>query len=624
MAGRKRTSQSRKPWTTYASIIALLIVSAVIIDWFPLGGDNVAGGWEICLDYAGEGKLFQGQPYCNKSPLIYYFGWAVGKVVGMENLRYGMMAAKAMLYAAMFVILRKILKRVLETSIILDALLFMVLIYPFGADKPDALLPSAFYLAGFYVQFVGRIRRREEAAGLLYALALFSKYIAAIPIAVSILTGAYFTWRKNGPWKAAFAASKTAAVILAVSAVMYVTHPDIWVYTVTSLVEEPLYSTSQTFNAIFDIKLGILAVAAMAAAHLWLLLKGRLSELEVACIIPPMVAIPFMLYSLTKTNGGLMFPGQYCLPVYPLLIVSAYALRKRKPLLFPLYVVFILVYPSISDQGPGSILRERLFQGENDGLKELVLSGWTVLPPPQKGLLFESDRGHLAEILGRGEEKYFAGYGWNITGKNNRLIRFEDIVIPRHLEDGFWGPRIRKLANISEEEYPPDSFRNSTVMEDIRGSIVGGDFDVIMFTPQEWYIAANLLVNLTQEEPNRFCFVKLPNFYHFGYGRIYSMVWYSNKSLCPIAAINLAHHYAKIFDEICAKSQAAAEAADAVNQQNHIQIGKTCDSKAAVNGELKKKPQLIDALAIAALIGAFALLSGTNINPFRKGHKASA
>ena len=67
-------------------ILVLLIVFTYITYAVPLEPIEVGSGFWMCLDYIREGTLYGGQLFCAQLPFLYYYGYLVMVLFGVESV----------------------------------------------------------------------------------------------------------------------------------------------------------------------------------------------------------------------------------------------------------------------------------------------------------------------------------------------------------------------------------------------------------------------------------------------------------------------------------------------------------------------------------------------------------
>ncbi|MBU0762221.1 MAG: hypothetical protein KKD39_04295 [Candidatus Altiarchaeota archaeon] len=569
----------------------MIVLGLFLVFRYPLWEDHVAGGWDMCLTYLWEGTLFGGQPFCNQAPIIYYVGYVLNYLIGEYAF-----AGMAFLKLAAFVLAFKYLAE-LTTSLgvknhFLDLFLFILFLYPYGANKPEVLLSSVFFLKGFLTLYSSK--NPNPSAGVVFAISLFLKYTAAVPI---IISGIYFLYIKEADVKrkifdAILLATPTGVLTL----VFLILHPGFFTYGVLAQTAEPVMSSLGSIALIFlsfNVHTIALILMILALAYVYLISD----EAEKPIILVPLLTIPFVVFSMSRAWGFYHPPRYYALQVYPLLIASVHIFHKRLPKFFTLFVAVVFIYPSINDSGFVGSLRTNYFYDEIRQFNNVVSSGLSALPNPKKGILFESSREEIEYIRENGVTEFFKPFGWDIPSGDDRFI-YSGYEFTG-AEDPYWAKRLRDIENISYQ--PHSAFQNLSQNEvELKNEILSGKYDVMMYTAHSWIVLSRVFNDMAADEVSRFCAVFIPDFRQRGIGRSYSAVIYeANQSFCQEQAKAVASHYTKAFDEICSKSHLAAETTKLVMMQNQYLLKKTCNSKSKVTDTQVYTPKILDVILLA-------------------------
>jgi len=580
-------------------ILFILILGILVVNKHPIWTDVISGGWEVCIEYINEGSLYGGQPYCNQAPLIYYYGVAIKSIMGYRFLWLGFTLTKLFLLVIVFQLINKFTIHLGYGNSFINSVLFLYLIYPHAANKPEVLFSTVFFLLGFYVQYHKRFERWEFVSGILYAISLFFKYTAIYPIGLGLIIQFHRNF-KNSISNAILEVIKIISPTIVLTIIFYILHPLFWVY---SVIGQIAYPASTLIDALhiqfFSWNIRSITLDALVVTYAYLLYNTRFKENERLYILYPLVCIPLVSLSMTRAYNAFISPEYYALHTYPLLIVSTQVLLKRRPKFFVLIVGFVLLYPSFSGAGLLVMERDSYLSTEIKGLDELVMSGLRVLPPPHKSLLFESDREIIQYIEKNGPNSYFSRFGWKVFDGQNRYI-YSDAEFTG-AEDPYWAPRLRKLTNITLN-YSIAREELSKSEREVKEEIIGGKYDVIMYTAASWLATTHILSDIPHTELNKYCEMYVPDFKHQGYGRGYSTIIYTNKSVCAQAAREMAEYYMERFNEICNKSQRASRVVKDTVMKNGFLMNIGCNSNTEVKGEDILRPRLMDFIISALLL----------------------
>ncbi len=583
------------------NLLKIFVVSLLAFYVFfdiPIYEDVIAGGWDVCLTYLGEGSLYGGQPFCNQAPLIYHVGFVSKMVFGVQNMWVGSTLLKAMLLISVFLMTHELSHR---KNLFLTSGLFFMVFYPMAVNKPEMLFSTAFFLAGFILQHrVGR----SSHAGVAYALAVFFKYTAILPIAISIL------YENKSPKDMA----KMAVPSFALAILFYVLYPNYLIYSLWAHMLDPAMSYLDATVLFFtSTNVHFLALYGLIIVFGYLALLSDLKGLERLIFFIPLVCLPAVSFGLTRANGELQLPTYYALHSIPLLIAASHILLKRRRDMFILVVGLVLIYPSFLTSNPLVRARGDYLSQEMDEFDNLILSGLSVLEPPQNGLLLETSKEDIKFIDRYGINRFFEKYGWRVDSKDNTFIHSGSDF--QGAEDSFWAPRVRKMINITLN-YSRSGVELSEKSLGIKQNILDGKYDTIMVTAKSWTGVLGILDNISGEYLADICFIHVPDFTHKGKGKMYSVIFYDDKEKCKNTSVLMAKHYSSKFDSICSKSWKAAAMVKHVNEKNRVRINKECNSHKELSVMDPRNPQMIDVPIIAAILACLWILTKKDVgNP---------
>jgi hypothetical protein len=587
-----KTKKAGGLWIRWVKVLFILCVALYAAGRKPLWDDYVYGGQRMCIDYLAEGTLYSGQPYCNQAPLVYYYGLAVKSVVGESLMDAGFVLTKLALLAAIYYMMYVIMRRLTDKNLFPTTLLFILIVYFEGAWNIEMLFSTAFFLIGFEIQHHRRFREHVTAAGFFYALAFYFKYSTVYPILLSLALQLH-KGLKSGRVKAALETLKLASSIIVLALLFYTLHPSIHYYSMGGhLVDAPTSWHDALGYFLFSLNIHSLALLFLVGAYAYVLLKTKLNEQERLLLLYPIVCIPLVTLSMTRAWGFYHGPRYYALALYPLLIVSLNVLLEKKRSLFVVVFAVVFIYPGFDESGLVGLDRSTYYSREVDEFKQLVFSGLSALPAPEKGLLFESGRQDIDYIEEHGAMEFFARYGWSVGEGDNRFI-YSGSAEFIGAEDTFWAPRLRRITNVSRDRHEAQEGLTPSEKE-IEEHIIAGRYDVILYTAHSWVVVNRIISDMPNATLSGYCRLYIPDFTHWGTGRPYAVISYQNKSVCPLAAKDMAEHYYEIFDDICGVSQEAADIIWDVNRRNGIQLVRLCNSKAVYQRQDVFQPKPLD------------------------------
>ncbi len=570
--------------------IILGVIGIISLKNLGIFENHILGGWQICLDYLSEGTLYGGQPYCNQAPLIYYLGLSVRMIFGEDGMWIGFLAIKV---AALVYILRMILLMSDKLECRDDFLaiaLFLMIFLPISSTKPSALLSSAFLLWGLDLMM---FKRKPSFAGVAFSIALMFKYTSIFPIALAVIMRANRGLKKNLE-QCLDQAGQLAIPSVIFSLFFLYAHDHFIEYSILAQIIKP--HTDLAGGLWIIISSGSSHAIALLACiigfgyyFLWGGIKGWRREI----IAYPLICLPIIILSLTKTYALYHTPRHYGLQLYPLLILSALMIIKKKRLVTIALVSLVLLYPGVDGQNILVTAKEKYNAGQMDALKIKVMSGLGKVPAPEKGLLFESSSQEIEEINRQGAQKYFQKYGWEVKSKDNTFITPREFKYP--VPDSYWYPRLQTLVNITFKMNQSVLKGSSDVEKEMMEDIEGGRYDVIMFTAKSWREITKVTEDLSEDMQKHLCYLYIPDFTHEGWGRDFGIMMYSNLSKCIIGEKEMTKHYSQILPEICRMNPRAGEIVISVMKKHENKLGYICATGPADRVE-KERIEMIDIL----------------------------
>jgi hypothetical protein len=403
------------------AFFALYVIVLLVLLWylwpstFGIGG----GGWWVCLDYVSKGTLYGGQPYCAQGPVIYYVGYAFDEAFGWIHTDLPLAILSIASNAIIFIITKKILRREGLYHPYLYPLLYALMVYRFMSDV-TSMLSSAFFIVGFWLFYGYEGRYRLWGSGSAFTLAIFTKYMAALPIAITIAyvvffrEGIRFKGSKNGtrafvdPER--FRIKDAAAVgtfFLLMFLFMNLYFPNLREYTLEGHSDQVKGNMMSAISYQIEKRsLNSVATVIIFITLGYLMIKGLFDARK---LVFPLTQITLPIIGLMFIRVGNVLDTKigthYMLPVYPLLLVTYMAVWYRSRKVFTLLVLVTMIYPSIF----GSPLLEASrmwFEEKKAASIAAIQYGLHFIPPQQGYVLTEGNAGY---------EKIFKDYGTPIS-----------------------------------------------------------------------------------------------------------------------------------------------------------------------------------------------------------------
>lgn len=583
--------------------VFVFVLGVFLVWWFPFWVGGVAAGWEVCIGFLGEGVLYGGQAYCNQGFIIYAVGFVGSLLTGLEHLWVWMAAVKVALYVVLFVLLRRSMRELGLNRLWLMTMLFLLFVYPYGSGNPHDLLAATLFFTGFHIQFHNLFKGNRLYAGLFYALALYTKYTVLYPVALGFAAELYM--KRSELKEAVKGVAGLAAPTVFLAAAVTLMWPSYWTYTVLAQISNPPVSMVEAVQlAILNWNIHALALLAFVLTYAILLVRGTFTFNERMYLMYPMVCLPLVAASISRAWERTEFASYYGLPLYALVVVSLLLLREKKRLFF-VAVAALLLYPGFTGGGPTARVRGYLAGDEVGEVREMVSSGLTVLPPPEKGLLYETGVEEIRKIK---SAEYFRQWGWSVP--DYTLLSVGGTNLPP--EDPYWGPRIRELIDV-KYGLADVGAGLSPQQQRVKEDVIAGRYDVLMYTPRSWVTTSAILAELPEETLRQYCEVAVPDFSYLGDGRTHSIVIYANRSRCASVVEAMASHYGELLPELCEKSEEAAYVVRNIMARNKVYYRQECSSGAEVGRDDVYEPRLGDLGGFLALAAVLHLLTARNI-----------
>lgn len=175
-------------YPTLFPLICFLFFLAIAALHFP----NLQGGlfrdrWFVCMDYIAQGTLYEGQPYCEQGPvlfyILYFFYWLLG-----NSLYTGLTLFAVFLHTLLFFLLRFFIFTETRVQLFFSLLLSYTffLYYPFLYSL-DLLLATFFFFLALYTLFYTNYYHKLSFSLFFIFLAVFTKYLLLVPCFFLIL-----------------------------------------------------------------------------------------------------------------------------------------------------------------------------------------------------------------------------------------------------------------------------------------------------------------------------------------------------------------------------------------------------------------------------------------------------
>ncbi|MFH0862526.1 MAG: hypothetical protein V1875_05790 [Candidatus Altiarchaeota archaeon] len=568
---------------------------------FGVGG----GGWWVCLDYVGQGTLYGGQPYCAQGPVIYYAGFVFDRLIGWVNPDMPLIAIGLLSNLAVFITLRKILLREGIYHPTLYPLLYVPMVYRFMGDVPS-MLSAAFFALGFW-WFYGRDGKiRAWSAACAFCLAIVTKYMAALPIIITVAYVCFIrdslsiaekngrriiVYKPNGP--AFDAALNIGVTFFVVFLLLNMVFPNLREYTLAGHSDQLSWNMKAAIEYQLDKRsLNNVAAAIMFAILAALALKGffdrRTIVFPLAQITLPLIGALFIqVKNVLDTKIG----SHYMLCAYVLLLVSYLVIWKKSKKAFALLVLVTLVYPSIFGS-PLLDASRRSFEERREDAMRSIQYGLHFIPPQDGYVLTEGDYGY---------ERIFESFDAPID-PGRIVVLNQDGHRKVSYADATWTPTLKKSFNFTTAA---DGLSGNYSEEDrlLREEMIAGKYSLIMFGPPSWEILLENVDSIKGSLDNKVCLLFVPNFQYENNGRSYTTLIFTKPADCGAMKEKITKYYSDNADMFCSLGYDAFKVVRMSMQWNGITLPYTCNSKIkyVYGPDEKFKTQWWDFAIMAAL-----------------------
>lgn len=559
-----------------AAIVLILFLAVTQLSYprdYAVGG----GGWWICLDYVGEGALYSGdQTFCAQPPVTYYLGFVLNKVVGEGYLLQALFAFSFFSHLACFIVFWKVLKRIGRPYWWVYCLLYIFTVYRFVGNIASSISLGLFSL-GFYLLYYRRDDHRGFASGVLFAAAIFTKYIALVP---ALLVIGFLVVERSAridlekrTVKIGFSFEDNREALMSLLAialgfvVLRLVFPHIIEYTVlgqTNLLEKSLVSEVvrqlSTVNIIFlssTVLVGLVAYCVYAGFF-----TGR--ELVFPAMILVIVAHgALFLMAFSETLIG----SYYMLLAYPFLIVCLVVMGERKKEFLAAAVLVLLVFTFYYSTLWDDFARAGFLEEKARAVRTIQYGLHYI--PPQPGLvLTQGPEGH---------ERMFTDYDTPVDPGRVVVVHGGEKGFATH-EDASWGPKIREEFNLSYR-YSQAYGELSAKEKVLRREILDGRYSAMVYGPPEWMSIVRILQTFPNKTLEMFCPVLVPDFMYEGDGRAYTIVLLADNQSCIRMKAELAKYYAGNFRAFCEIGGKAEQVVVKTNRANGYNIKLKCPVK---------------------------------------------
>ncbi|VVB51007.1 Uncharacterised protein [uncultured archaeon] len=562
--------QKRRLW----EYVVLILLLGAVFYAHPFGEQEFGGGFRVCLDFIQKGEgLYNLQPYCSQTPFIYYYGYIIRQIIGDSLLDFVLAATTLVADAVAYVVLRRVLEaEKLPSGFLYDAAFILFMVTPSVNQLPSAAAAAA-VAAATYVLLYGKSRRRFLVGGVLFSVATFSKYTAAVPCVglglFCLFSGGHVKVKRNYPFfvvsdegRFSFVFSRLLLPTLILFIFLRMVYPHFLEYTLLAHVYRAQLTSWQAVLEMLIMYRNAVPAVLYAAAVFYAVKEGALRSRRLMYAVVSAAGLLLLMYSFTRATGMFTPPIYYALPYLPFIVVTLAAVQVKYPKMHVLLFILLIVYPTLQV----SPVDKYLHRDESADLQKFrALADWGFhFIPPQNGrvLIEVSDDDYL--------DTFFATF--NITTVDRNQI---DTISPKQSvghEDPVWAPNLRRLLGIQSTD---DNIELTDAEKDIRKKLLNGTYSLVIYGPPSWTSVIRILEEVEKDglysttdqmhvllgiknEPVSYCVAITPNSYYGGTGRSDSTLFFREDEQCQKFLNDGLMYYGGHFNEICAESKKIA------------------------------------------------------------------
>ncbi len=557
----------------YALVIAFAILG--LPSSFNLGG----GAWEVCLDYVGKGTLYGGQPFCNQGPVIYFLLFFLFKLFSQisEWLPLAILAFAS--HAVIYISIRKMVKEDGLYEPRLYAILYYFIVYQHIGNLTSSVA-TAFMAWGIWRLRDTRGYGRASEVGMLFSLAVFTKYTTAMVIIIAlgyevakrIFVGFGFRGPDRGiRYNKTLWPVTMACVILAIIGFSWMglnnIYPNFSEYTLKGHADQLTVSVGDAIDALLAKRsLNTLAGALMLAGIFVLGLKKRFDR---STLFYPMAQITIVAYSaLFLFNkhyiGDTRIGENYMLVAYPYLLGCFLLAYKRDVRIFTFLVAVTMIYPSFY-VSPLTDFTRWDFDAEKEAAIRDIQWGMHFIPAQSSEVLTEGPVGF---------ESIFVEYDTEIDPENVIVVGGSDEFQVSYA-DADWTPTLSNSIDLNGS--PTQITGNTTITDMILSDIRRGRYSLIMYGPPAWAI----IYSTVKMDPSfiemNFCRAYTPNLMYGGKYRSHNTYYFKNELDCGIFKQRLYNYYVLNFTRFCHYGENVGNAIIRASRWNQMQVPYSCN-----------------------------------------------
>jgi len=460
-----------------------------------------------------------------------------------------------------------------------------------------------FYLSGYYLLFeCAKLKYREVWVLVLFYLSFLTK-ISSLPLI--FLTLFYYLLvdlklrrqKNTATFEYTLDKKKIPSLmlgLLVIALLVFLTktvYPLIFDYIFFSQLGVSVGGEGTLTGAVFDSfspeNLIIFRSASIYILMLTLFLYTLKSKPRFHSIVATASILIYVFLRVRGAGYPINFYSYHVLPLLPFLLLTLIDIKdfiknKKIRVLYPVFLVIILLYPSVDVHGFVEKNRAGSFistTSEVEDLAFLLEYGLHYLPPQQGRVLIDMSLDH--------HKKSFLKY--NVPIDQDKIIAVEG-------GPGFgywdWGPSIlSKLNKTNRWSFGGLSLNLTLREQQLMDEIINENITLLVEAPPVWGNFRHMFYQWNTSGRRVLCKVNIPDLtYKTRSGRHFKTLYFRDFSQCTAFKREITKYYASVYDQVCSMDESSARLIkNIVFPRAKPGVLKPCDSDADLLAEHEKQ-----------------------------------
>jgi len=512
---------------------------------------------DICDHLILEGKLYQGEPYCSQGIFFLYTSFGLRMIFG-KFVYVGVLITNLILFLISIAIISQIIMRLTKKRyLFLVCALMVFAVLPTYYAHLDTWLCGFTFLLGSYLLFFRSLGRYNAiVVGVLFTLALLSKFTVFPGVVIAIFASVIYDGQKNQflihriKKKKLINAFVIALVILGFYGVLQIMYPNNLIYNIIGHQATAENSVIGTFVKLFQIKTTFLFIVENGALLLLLLYCFTYYNKIIPLLGIGYISVAFMQY---KVVSVMVYPlnSYYILPYVLFIIISAvlslhFAIGSSHIMVRRIIIGIVLLL-IISTLAHMPLVQNTVFSKlhrHKDSFQSLVNGAYALLPPTNENIYLE-----FAEFF-------------NPKSRLSFPAQFEFVHLQPYPPMDF-GPRIQQLGIMNQSfrqwiryritHFTPSNQKRFDRLEESLNQLA---YPYLIFGPaalsheQQSYVGS--LIENGWKASTQYCFVYVPNVDDLcEQCQHITRIYIRDYATCNQFKRDLQSYYTSIFQQLC-------------------------------------------------------------------------